>query len=83
MPETTVEASYVENNLTMFQTETAARSYLRLFAAGKRPQSSTLAGVEGTDFDSLVDVWAEGLPTSRSTRRSCSAGSRMNMANST
>jgi len=62
--ETTVEASYVENNLSMFQAETAARSAIAygysLLASDL--ESSTLAGVEGTDFDSLVDVWAEGLP---------------------
>lgn len=62
--ETSVEASYVENNLSLFQAETAARSAVAygysLLASDL--ETSSLAGVAGTEFDSLVDVWAQGLP---------------------
>ncbi len=62
--ETRVEASYVENNITIFQAQIAARSAVAygysLLATDL--EAATVTGAQGTEFDSLVDVWAEGLP---------------------
>ncbi len=58
-----VEASFVENNVTRFEAQIAARSAVAygysLLAADL--EEMAVGGREGS-FDSLLDLWAEGLP---------------------
>lgn len=65
--ETHVEASFVENTWSRFEAEVAARSAVAagfsLLAADVEEAAATAATGRGSsDYDSLQDVWAQGLP---------------------
>jgi len=58
-----VEASFVENNVTLFQAELAARSAVAYgYSLLAADLEETAASGQEFAFDSRVDLWAEGLP---------------------
>jgi len=61
--ETRVEASFVENNLTIFEARIAARSAVAYgYSLLAADLEETAVSGQGVAFDSLVDLWAQGLP---------------------
>lgn len=61
--ETRVEASYVANNITLFEAQIAARSAVAYgYSLLAADLEETIVSGQDVSFDSYLDLWAQGLP---------------------